>query len=368
MQDERMTFYILDFSASLDLKPKPQYPPAILIEIFIMPTEKLFAAVPPFPEDIPIARLSILSLERLLAHDVKESAQLFESCKSDGFFLLDLRCNSIGEILIETVEILFEVNKALFEEGPEELKKFTHPPPGVLGYNAFGATKVESGLPDRFEWYVMSQDDIMGQKFITTSNSVVSHLLSLLDQHLGLPDGTLESRQRIDKESGTIVRMLKYPPQPEGDRRTSLFGHTDLGTITLLFNVVGGLQILPAGSEGLEENWRYVKPMPGCVIVNLGDMTREWTGGILRSNPHRVTFPPGEQATVTRYSLAYLMRAEAQASMKRLALEGSLIKPLGDGEKDIEVGVDKWIEEKTALARLGKDPASNRNGLAVQAY
>ncbi|KAE8444939.1 hypothetical protein EG329_014066 [Mollisiaceae sp. DMI_Dod_QoI] len=297
-----------------------------------MPTEKLFTEAPPFPDNIPVANLSTLSLEKLLTGDEKESMRFFDACKNDGFFLLDLRHASIGASLLTLAEELFRVNEALFNEGPEELNKYTYPPPGILGYNAFGSTKVESGLPDRFEWYVLSQDDIMGtippnthpasvessrsilHPFITVSHNVVSQLLLLLDRHLCLPEGTLESRQKLDRESGTIVRFLKYPPQPEGDRRTSLFG------------------------------------------------------GILRSNPHRVTFPPGEQANFTRYSVAYLMRAEAKASMKRLALAGSLIEPTKNGDREIEVTADEWVSQKTALARLAKDPASVRDGRAVKAY
>ncbi|CZR65015.1 related to gibberellin 20-oxidase [Phialocephala subalpina] len=349
-----------------------------------MPTENLFASVPPFPVDVPIARLSTISLEKLLALDEKESAKLFDGCKKDGFFLLDLRGVPIGLSLIAVVEELFKVNKTLFDEGPEELGKYTFPPPGILGYNAFGSTKVESGLPDRFEWYCMSQDDILGtaapapnpasietnrtilNSFVKASHYIASQVLLQLDRHLRLPEGTLESRQKLHEESGSIIRLLKYPPQPESDRRTSLFGHTDVGTVTLLFNVLGGLQILPAGSENKEENWRYVKPQQGCVIVNLGDTMREWTGGILRSNIHRVTFPPGEQGDFTRYSLAYLMRAESGASMKRLALKGSLIEPVKQGEEEIEITADEWVSRKTALARSAKDPASARDGRGAQ--
>ena len=38
--------------------------------------------------------------------------------------------------------------------------------------------------------------------------------------------------------------------------------------MTILFNRLGGLQVLPPG-EGAE--WCYVKPLAGHAIVNLGD-------------------------------------------------------------------------------------------------
>jgi len=38
---------------------------------------------------------------------------------------------------------------------------------------------------------------------------------------------------------------------------------------------------------------------------------------------HRVTFAPGEQGTVPRYSLAYLVRPEGEAPMKRLLAQAA---------------------------------------------
>ena len=148
--------------------------------------------------------------------------------------------------------------------------------------------------------------------------SVIKVILSHLESHLDLPPGTLTSLQPQTKISGTTVRLLRYMPQPVEDRRTSLLGHTDIGSVTLLFNVLGGLQVLPAGLDNIEENWRYVRPQPGCAIVNLGDAMVQWSAGVLRSNLHRVTYAPGEQAGTPRYSVACLTRPEASVSTKRL--------------------------------------------------
>lgn len=96
--------------------------------------------------------------------------------------------------------------------------------------------------------------------------------------------------------------MLRCLPQPTDDRRPSLVGHTDLGSLTILFNITGGLQLLAPDSPDAkdERNWRYVQPVPGCAIVNLGDAMVEWTAGTLHSNMHRIAFAPGEQGTVPR--------------------------------------------------------------------
>ena len=49
-------------------------------------------------------------------------------------------------------------------------------------------------------------------------------------------------------------------PQPEAELRTSLLAHTGLGSVTLVWNVLGGLQILPPGSTDYENGWQFVEP------------------------------------------------------------------------------------------------------------
>ena len=202
------------------------------------------------------------------------------------------------------------------------------------------------------------------KSYMLQAYSVVEVILSHLDSHLDLPPGTLASLQPQTKASGTTVRLLRYMPQPVEDRRTSLLGHTDIGSITLLFNVLGGLQILPAGLDNAEGNWRYVRPQPGHAIVNLGDAMVEWSAGILRSNLHRVTYAPGEQANTPRYSVAYLIRPEASVSMKRLS-GGGVIPALKEGEEDIDMDAKEWERQKAIAIQSGRDNARSRGGREI---
>ena len=237
-------------------------------------------------------------------------------------------------------------------------------------YKGLGKTKTEDGKPDNAEFYAMAQDDMIGtvapsahppiieqarpkiKEYCTHAHSILMHLMSHLDKHLGLEAGTLASLNPIDQPSGTSLRMLHAPPLPAGSAaRGSVFGHTDFGSMTLLFNIVGGLQVLvPPDAEPIDANYRYVKPQPGCAIINLGDAMIPWSGGLLKSNMHRVVVPPGEQKTIDRYSLAYPMRPAANASMRRLAKvganEGAEMEE--NGEKDI--CAKDW--EKLRVARL----------------
>ena len=68
--------------------------------------------------------------------------------------------------------------------------------------------------------------------YMEQAHSVTDLVCSNLDAQLHLASGTLASLQPMTSISGTSLRMLRYPPQPAGDQRTSLVGHTDLGTLT----------------------------------------------------------------------------------------------------------------------------------------
>ena len=63
--------------------------------------------------------------------------------------------------------------------------------------------------------------------------------------------------------------------------------HTDYGVVTVLWaDRTPGLEIL--GDDGA---WHGVVPEPGALLVNLGDLTAEWTNDRWRSTLHRVVPP-----------------------------------------------------------------------------
>lgn len=124
---------------------------------------------------------------------------------------------------------------------------------------------------------------------------------------------------------------------------------TDWGMMTVLFNMLGGLQIyVPEDrvAPGEQAGWKYVKPEPGMAIFNLGDAFVKWSDGELKSSIHRVTNPPGEQANYTRYSLAYFTRPNNEA----------LLKPLGRkaGHTDEAKEYETFIKWAMRRAMAGK--------------
>ena len=168
---------------------------------------------------------------------------------------------------------------------------------------------------------------------------MVRLVLQVLNHKLGLPEGTLSSLHRLQSKSADQMRFIKAPPQPVNDRRVALGEHTDFGSVTVLFNRLGGLQVLPPGSDA---EWVYVKPLAGHAIMSLGDAMVKLTNGLLRSNIHRVTAPPGIQGGHTRYSLVYFARPEDEVLLQRL--QGSdLIPPLQIGQVEETISSKDWV-------------------------
>ncbi|CAF9931894.1 MAG: hypothetical protein ALECFALPRED_005121 [Alectoria fallacina] len=343
-----------------------------------MASSRLFEAYPPFPVDVPTAILPKISLDKLSSGSEAEANELFHACRTKGFFLLDLQNEPAGDGLLRDIEALFAITREVMDLSLEEKTEYKQHPP-LLGYKAAGIMKNEKGQPDRCEFFNVGQDDIRGNiprranpkpvqdnretfmSFMDNASRVLFRIFGILEAQLGLPTGTLAALHRQDQPSGTVVRMIRYPPQTPRDHGSSLLNHTDYGTITMLCNVLGGLQILPPGASNEDSNWQYVKPQPNCVIVNLGDALVEWTGDILRSNEHRVIAAPGKQAEHARFSVAFLVRPERKVSMKRL-VGGKIPTAAEDGKEELSVSADEWELKKAVALIAGADCARSKGG------
>jgi isopenicillin N synthase-like dioxygenase len=104
----------------------------------------------------------------------------------------------------------------------------------------------------------------------------------------------------VDKYTKPLQRMnvIHYPPQP-GQSVAGQFGgaaHTDYGCVTLLWqDANGGLEI-----ETRDGAWIAAPPIPGTLVINVGDLLQHWSSSLYVSNMHRVVNRSGRD----RYSIA----------------------------------------------------------------
>jgi isopenicillin N synthase-like dioxygenase len=106
-------------------------------------------------------------------------------------------------------------------------------------------------------------------------------------------------------EPNANVRLLHYPPRMADldAGRLGCGAHTDWGFLTILLqDDCGGLEIETG------DGWLKASPVPGALIVNLGDMVVRLTAGRYASNVHRVlNTAPGRD----RYSVATFFNPHA---------------------------------------------------------
>jgi isopenicillin N synthase-like dioxygenase len=151
-------------------------------------------------------------------------------------------------------------------------------------YKALGAAAVTAdGLPDTVEWLNIAKDDALSYPksshrtyphtvntrmnstitpFTRKSIEINDTILTIFNEKLGLPEGTLDRLHTSSGEfSGSETRVIKSTAQPgRAPDRLSIGAHTDFGSLSFLSNRLGGLQVLPPGVE----EWQYVR------VSNLG--------------------------------------------------------------------------------------------------
>jgi isopenicillin N synthase-like dioxygenase len=140
-------------------------------------------------------------------------------------------------------------------------------------------------------------------------NEVVVKLLRLFAIILELPDeDQLVRDHEYDVKGEDHLRYMHYKARtPEENRQVGELyaaGHTDLGSVTLLFRQpVAALQILNSQNQ-----WKWVRPQDETITINICDALAALTGGYLKSSVHRVHAPPDDQAHVDRLGVLYFAR------------------------------------------------------------
>jgi isopenicillin N synthase-like dioxygenase len=125
--------------------------------------------------------------------------------------------------------------------------------------------------------------------------------------------------------------MMEFSPTP-GAGKYGHNEHTDIGTLTLLFNNQWGLQV------NCGDSYKYVRPSERHAIVNVGDCLRFMSGNKLKSVLHRVA-PPA--LTYPRSSFGYFLRPDDIAVIDRP--DGTQISAQGWTEK-------KYVIHQSSLA------------------
>ena len=89
-----------------------------------MVSQKLFDSLPPFPKDVPTADVPKFSLAKLSSDDSTYARKLFETCRTTGFFLLEMGGEETGDSMIKEIDAMFDITNDVFDLDTKEKSKY----------------------------------------------------------------------------------------------------------------------------------------------------------------------------------------------------------------------------------------------------
>ena len=241
------------------------------------------------------------------------------ACRAHGFFYI--AGHAIPAELVN--EVLDEIRKLFALPAADKLAIARRDPRIERGWEPLGSQVLEPGaLPDLKEafgigpagdpdWPNLWPAALPGLqplllRYFALCQSLAVDLMGLLALSLDLPEDHFRG---FCTAPLCGLRALHYPPQaPSAEALQRGAGaHTDFGALTLLTqDDTGGLELFDPDS-----GWFAAAPLPGTMVVNLGDLIPRWTNDRYRSTVHRVINRSGRH----RYSVPFFFDGNPQAQI-----------------------------------------------------
>ncbi|KAL9234416.1 hypothetical protein vseg_009290 [Gypsophila vaccaria] len=136
-----------------------------------------------------------------------------------------------------------------------------------------------NGIPDVCRGEVMEWDKEVKQ--------LAKRLMGYLSEGLGLNTDRLKGVTYLGRAS---MGASYYPRCPEPTKTVGIASHTDPGILTVLLqDHVGGLQVK------YNHKWIDLKPVPGALVINIGDLFQIISNDEYKSGEHRVIANPYDE-------------------------------------------------------------------------
>ncbi|QYJ83931.1 isopenicillin N synthase family dioxygenase [Shewanella aegiceratis] len=246
----------------------------------------------------------------------QDSAQRFvESLRETGFGVLSN--HPIDKALVDTI---YEEWQAFFNSNEKHdylFKPETHDGffPADVSETAKGHT-----VKDIKEYYHVYpwgripdslRENIL--RYYQEANALAEELLGWVEAHTPAEvavNYSIALPKMIENSHKTLLRILHYPPM-SGDEELGAIraaAHEDINLLTVLPAAnEPGLQVKAKSGE-----WLDVPSDFGNLIINIGDMLQEASGGYFPSTTHRVVNPEGADKTRSRISLPLFLHPKPE--------------------------------------------------------
>ncbi|GAA0859947.1 2OG-Fe(II) oxygenase family protein [Aliiglaciecola litoralis] len=163
--------------------------------------------------------------------------------------------------------------------------------------------------------------------YYQAATDLATELLNWVEKHSPEEVAKLYSQplsNMIKDSNQTLLRVLHYPPltgdeEPDAIRAAA---HEDINLLTILPAAnEPGLQVKGTGNE-----WLDVPSDFGNLIINIGDMLQEASGGYFPSTSHRVINPAGADMTKSRISLPLFLHPRPDVVLSERHTADSYLK------------------------------------------
>ncbi len=262
------------------------------------------------------------------AHQYEELAQ---ACEDHGFFLL---VDHDADALIADV---FQTSVAFFGQSRDVKKRVYRDELNPLGYFDRELTKQKRDLKEVFDFkaggYISSNPakqtrwpetpaDMRATltEFFQRFTELSEQTMAMVFLSLGMPEDEVAKTMSsgFGELHSSAARLNYYPAgdplsateqadvTPLGDM--ALHHHTDPGAITLLLqDDHGGLQ-----AYSKTDGWIDVPPIPGTIVVNVGDVMQVWSNDRCTAGMHRVLPVKSDRG---RYSTPFFFQPRYDATV-----------------------------------------------------
>jgi isopenicillin N synthase-like dioxygenase len=160
------------------------------------------------------------------------------------------------------------------------------------------------------------REDVMG--YYAAAFAVGRRLLRGLAMALGQP---ADSFDHLVVTPPSQLRLIHYPFQPGIEDGEGIGSHTDYECFTLLLTTAPGLEVMNQAGE-----WIDAPPVPGALVVNIGDMMEFWSGGAFVATSHRV-----RKVAEERYSFPLFFAVDYHVELAPIGARGRTV-PIRTGE------------------------------------
>lgn len=144
------------------------------------------------------------------------------------------------------------------------------------------------------------------------------------------------------------MKIVRYPGRDTTGGDQGVGAHKDGGFLTLLLQDDNrGLQVEYDGS------WVNVDPIPGTLVVNIGELLELASNGYLRATVHRVVTPP---AGVERISVPFFFSARLDATIPLLTLPEELAAEARGPASDPDNPLFRDVGTNVLKSRLRSHP------------